>query len=213
MKILSINRGVQRIITRNHTDRITGIYKEPVEGLVEITPQGLAGDVIADRKHHGGPDQALYIYGQADYDWWAQSLGDQIKPGLFGENLTISGLASPTFNIGDKLIINEVILQVTAPRIPCATLAARMDDPQFVKKFKDAERPGLYCRVLKPGMVSAGDRVLLEPYTDETVSLLAMTRDYYNPDKTETGLRRFLNAPIDLRSRAHKEQLLAEISA
>lgn len=212
MKILSINRGSQRTITRNHSEQITGIYKEPVAGVVEITPHGLAGDVIADPKHHGGPDQAIYVYGQVDYDWWAQTLGDRIKPGLFGENLTISGLESGTFMIGDQLNIGEVILQVTAPRYPCAKLAARMGDPQFVKKFRDAERPGLYCRVLQAGEVSAGQLVKVERYPGETVSLLEMHRDHYHPDQSEAGLRRFLNAPIDLRTRAHKETLLADMT-
>jgi MOSC domain-containing protein YiiM len=212
MNILSINRGVRRNIVSKNTEQETGIYKEPVAGPVEITSEGLAGDVIADQKHHGGPDQALYLYGQTDYDWWAQSLGDQVKPGLFGENLTISGLESAAFNIGDTLMIGEVILQVTAPRIPCAKFAARMGDTQIVKTFKAAERPGLYCRVLNPGLVSAGDPVLLERYQGSTVSLLEMTRDHYDPDTSEAGLRRFLDAPISLRSRARKEQLLSEIT-
>lgn len=213
MKLLSINRGTARKIVRNQTEKTTGIYKEPVSGPMEITPLGLAGDVIADKNHHGGLDQAIYIYGQADYDWWANTLGSQIRPGLFGENLTISALESAQFNIGDQLWIGTVILQVTAPRIPCATLSARMGDPQFVKKFRQAERPGLYCRVLQAGKTSAGEGVVGVPYLEETVSILEMTRDFYNEDKTEAGLRRFLNAPIDLRSRIHKEKLLAEIRA
>ena len=212
MKILSINRGIQRTVLRNLTQKVTGIYKEPVAGPVEITVQGLAGDVITDKKHHGGPDQALYLYGQIDYDWWMGVLGDQIKPGLFGENMTISGLESTRFNIGDMLMVGRVVLQVTAPRIPCATLAARMGDPQFVKKFKDTERPGLYCRVLAPGTVAVGDKVVVERYQGKTVSILEMNRDFYDPNKTEAELRRYLNAPIDLRSRAYKEQQLAEIT-
>ncbi len=213
MRILSINRGTRRKVIRRHVETVTGIYKEPVEGPVQITALGLEGDVIADKKHHGGPDQAIYIYGQADYDWWMESLGDQVRPGLFGENLTISGLESTRFNIGDQLLVGEVTLQVTAPRIPCSTLSARIGDPQFVKKFKAAERPGLYCRVLQPGLVSFGDLVTLEPYQGDTVSIQEMMRDHYHPDKTEAGLRRFLNAPIDQRSRAWREQLLAKITA
>lgn len=211
MNILSINRGSQRTVIRNHSEYITGIYKEPVAGPVEITPLGLAGDVIADQEHHGGPDQAVYVYGQVDYDGWAQTLGDRIRPGLFGENLTISGLESAVFNIGDKLLAGEVILQVTSPRIPCATLSARMEDPQFVKKFKAAERPGLYCRVLKEGQISSGDAVTIERYQENTVTLLEMYRDAYDSDKSQAGLRRFLAAPIDERSRADKEALLASI--
>jgi MOSC domain-containing protein YiiM len=87
-----------------------------------------------------------------------------------------------------------------------------MGDPLFAKKFRAAERPGLYCRVLQLGMVTAGNLVVGERYKEETVSVLEMYRDHYHPDKTETGLRRFLKAPIDLRTRAKKEQLLGEVT-
>ena len=208
MNILSINIGIMRTITRKGTDYITGIYKNPVEGSIEVTPDGLAGDMIADKKHHGGPDQAVYIYGQADYDYWTELLGEALTPGTFGENLTISGLASADYNIGDTLKIGSSVLQVTAPRIPCATLSARMGDPQFVKKFRQAERPGMYCRVLKAGLIKAGDPVRVVPYTGETISLIEMYRDAFNPETSPATLRRFLAAPIDIRSRQAKEMLL-----
>lgn len=212
MYIISINIGQPRSIERKPgEERVTGIYKTPVEWPVFVTTDGLAGDLIADKKHHGGPDQAVYIYGQADYAYWRDELGDRIAPGLFGENLTVSGLESAKFNIGDTLHIGEVILQVTAPRIPCATLSAKIGDPMFVKKFRQAGRPGLYCRVLQIGEISSGDPVAIERYPDETVSLMEMVADYYNPDKTEAGLRRFLAAPIAIRDRLEKEKILAEL--
>jgi MOSC domain-containing protein YiiM len=45
---------------------------------------------------------------------------------------------------------------LTAPRIPCGTLALRMGDPGFVKQFRAAERPGLYCRVVRAGDIQVG---------------------------------------------------------
>jgi MOSC domain-containing protein YiiM len=211
MKILSVNVGAKRTITQKNVERVTGIYKQPVDGPVEVTSLGLVGDLIADQKHHGGLDQALYIYGQVDYEWWGEALGEKVKPGTFGENLTVSEMESASFNIGDRLIIGKLILQVTAPRIPCAKLSACMNDSYFVKKFKTAERPGLYCRVLQAGFVTSGDRVVVERHQGETVSLLDMYRDHYTPDNTPTGLRRFLAAPIDLRTRAYKKKLLVEL--
>ncbi|MGD2026656.1 MAG: MOSC domain-containing protein, partial [Anaerolineales bacterium] len=208
MNILSINIGSARTITRKGVERVTGIYKNPVEGPVGLTTDGLAGDVIVDKKHHGGPDQAVYIYGQVDYDYWTESLGETLPPGTFGENLTISGLASADYNVGDTLQIGSSVLQVTAPRIPCATLSARMGDSQFVKKFRQAERPGMYCRVLETGLIQAGDRVRVVPYTGETISLIEMYRDAFDPDTSPAALRRFLAAPIDIRSRQAKEMLL-----
>ena len=40
---------------------LSGIFKRPVNGPVAIGPLGLDGDAVLDRKHHGGPDQAVYI--------------------------------------------------------------------------------------------------------------------------------------------------------
>ena len=131
----------------------------PVNEPVEIKSLGIDGDAICDVKSHGGVDQALYIYGGADYTWWSQELGKELAPGTFGENLTISELESAQFNVGDYLHIGSVTLQVTAPRIPCDTFATRMGDPQWVKKFRAAERPGLYCRIIKEGVIQAGDSV------------------------------------------------------
>lgn len=211
MKIDSVNLGQERIL--QHKDRVerTGIFKSPAKGLVKVTKLGLEGDIIISKKHHGGPDQALYVYGGADYTWWSGRLEKEVSPGTFGDNLTISDLESAQFNVGDYINMGEVTLQVTAPRIPCATFAARMNDSQWVKKFRQAERPGLYCRVIQEGFVKAGDPVSIEKYTGETVSILEMFRDYYDRNKNETTLRRHLNAPIAIRARRDLEADLRKL--
>jgi MOSC domain-containing protein YiiM len=143
MNLISVNIGQKRTQQRKNYLETTGIYKFPVHEPVEIKSLGIEQDVICDKKSHGGPDQAVYVYEATDYEWWSRELGREIAPGTFGENLTIRDLESAQFNIGDYLQIGEVTLQVTAPRIPCGTFATRMDDPQWVKKFRRAERPGL----------------------------------------------------------------------
>ena len=206
MRLDSVNLGEER--TLQHKDRVehTGIFKFSVEGSVKVTMLGLEGDVIISKKHHGGPDQAVYIYGGADYAWWSDVLKKEIAPGTFGDNLTISDLESAQFNIGDTIQIGDVTLQVTAPRIPCATFAARMEDPQWVRKFRNAERPGLYCRVIQEEFIKAGDTVSLEKYPGETISVLEMFRDYYDRNKNEATLRRHLNEPIAIRARRDIEK-------
>jgi len=211
MKLISINIGKERQQQRKDYVETTGIYKIPANNPVEIKSLGIDGDAICDVKSHGGVDQALYVYGGADYVWWSQELGKEIGPGTFGDNLTISDLESATFNIGDFLHIGEVSLQVTAPRIPCSTFATRMDDPQWVKKFRHAERPGLYVRVLTEGTIQAGDPISVEKYTGETVSILQMYRDHYTGNYTEEALRRYLNAPIAIRNRKAFEAELQKI--
>jgi len=212
MIVASVNLGEKRIQKRKDHVETTGIFKFPSDKTIKVTKLGLEGDVIVSKKHHGGPDQAIYVYGGADYAWWAQELGKEIPPGTFGENLTVSELESAQFNVGDMLHVADVILQVSAPRIPCGTFAARMEDPQWVKRFRYAERPGLYCRVLKEGFVKAGDAVSIERFTGGTVSILEMYRDYYDSNKSEETLLRYLNAPIALRARNSFEEQLQRLN-
>jgi MOSC domain-containing protein YiiM len=213
MQLISINIGQKRIQQRKEYVETTGIYKMPVNEPVEIKSLGIEQDVICDTKNHGGPDQAVYVYGEADYAWWSKELGKELAPGTFGDNLTISELESAQFNIGDYLHIGELILQVTSPRIPCGTFATRMDDPQWAKKFREAERPGLYCRVLKEGIVTIGDSVTIEKYTGKTISLVKMYRDYYNKEKSEETLRQHLEAPIAVRDREYLQGKLEKLLA
>jgi MOSC domain-containing protein YiiM len=211
MKLMSVNLGQERLLQHKNRVEHTGIFKFPVEKPVKVTKLGLEQDVIVSKKHHGGPDQAVYIYGGTDYQWWSKELQKEISPGMFGDNLTIGDLESAQFNVGDYLHIGEVSLQVTAPRIPCETFAARMEDPQWVRKFRYAERPGLYCRVIKEGLVKAGDTVSMEKYTDETISVLEMFRDYYDRNKSEETIRRHLQAPIAIRARRDVEKDLRKL--
>jgi len=206
MNLISVNIGQERTQQRKNHIETTGIYKVPVHKPVEIKSLGIEQDAICDKKNHGGPDQAIYVYGGADYEWWSRELRKEISPGTFGENLTIGGLESAQFNVGDYIHTGDVTLQVTAPRIPCGTFAARMDDPQWVKRFRYAERPGLYCRVIKEGFVQAGDTVSVERYAGETISIVEMFRDYYDRNKSEEIVERHLKAPIAIRARRDIEK-------
>lgn len=211
MQLISVNIGQAQKIENAKPQGKTGIFKRPVLSPVEISTFGLQEDTICDTKNHGGPDQAVYIYGGVDYRWWSNELGRELLPGTFGENLTISELESAGFSIGDHLILGAVILEVTAPRLPCVTLAARMGDPDFIKRYRDAERPGLYCRVIQAGMVQAGETVSLERYPGEKVTILKMFRDYYVPDRSEATLRRYLASPLAIRARRDKEAQLQKL--
>jgi MOSC domain-containing protein YiiM len=212
MQLLSVNVGRKQTQPKGDELETTGIYKLPASGPVQIGSLGLESDFICDQESHGGPDQAVYVYGSADYDWWGAQLGKAMDSGTFGENLTISDLESAGLNIGDRLQVGAVLLEVTAPRIPCSTLAARMRDPEFVKRYRYGERPGLYCRVIEGGPVQAGDEVVLRPQTGATVSILEMFRNHYLRLKDEATLRRFLRAPISIRERVSAERDLRKIA-
>lgn len=206
MELTHVNVAVARPIDGLRAS--TGIFKVPVDGPVELRRDGVAGDAVCNRKHHGGPDQAVYVYGGADTAWWEAQLGRPLPPGAFGENLTVAGLETGPMRVGDRLRVGAALLEVTAPRIPCNTLARRMEDPGFVEVFLKAGRPGVYCRVLEEGAVAAGDPVTVEPFAGDTVTVLEVVRDYVRPNLRIDAIRRFLAAPVSERFRARKERHL-----
>ncbi len=214
MQLISVNVGTETpMSTVVKRQGKTGIFKYSVSDAVQIGELGLANDVICDTENHGGVDQAVYVYGTADYDWWATELGHALEPGTFGENLTISDFASGDARIGDRLRMGAVLLEVTSPRIPCATFAYRMDDPQWIKQFRKAERPGLYCRVIETGAIQVGDAVTLEPYQGETILALEMFRSFYEPDLRDADyLRRAVGAPMHNKDRHAYEVELADLA-
>ncbi|WP_102127995.1 MOSC domain-containing protein [Deinococcus planocerae] len=211
MRLLSVNVAQpreHRVIGKPAT---TGIHKEPQPGAVHVGRQGLAGDHIADVANHGGPDQAVYLYSAEDYDWWAERLGEALEPGTLGENLTLSSFGPGPVRVGDRYRVGEALLEVTSPRIPCATLAARMGDPAFVKKFRQARRPGFYARVLVEGKVRAGDgveRVLTSAHTPTILDLFEL---FYERSPSPDTLRRALAAPVAVRNREEYEEQLRNL--
>jgi MOSC domain-containing protein YiiM len=211
MRLESINLGRVATIVHGNKSFETGICKYPTEGPVRVQKLGLPGDAIIATEHHGGADQAIYAYSTDDYDWWAEEAGLDWSPGLFGENLTIRDLPTD-MNIGDRLLIGEVVLEATAPRIPCDTLAARIEDHGFGIAFRKAERPGIYFRVLNAGEIQSGDVVTLVESAEFNVSILDLFRHKYRLQHDAAELRRLLEAPIAARFRVQIEEKLASLS-
>jgi MOSC domain-containing protein YiiM len=208
MRLESVNIGRSEKISHGDKSFVTGICKHPAEGAVRIGREGVAGDAIVATQHHGGADQAIYAYSADDYDWWVERTGREFFPGLFGENLTIRDMPSD-MRIGDRLLIGEVVLEATAPRIPCGTFAARMQDSSFGLAFREAERPGIYFRVLNEGEVAAGDTVTFIENEESDVTILELFHFYYARRHDAEALRRLLEAPLAERMRAKVESKLA----
>ena len=143
----------------------TAIDKRPVGGRVDVDPLGVAGDTQCDTRNHGGRDQAAYAYADEDAAWWAEHLGRDVPPGLFGENLRTSDLDVTGAEIGERWRIGDgpapLVVEVTMPRIPCQTFAHRMGEQHWVKRFTEHGAPGAYLRVITPGSVAAGDPVVV----------------------------------------------------
>src|SRR4051812_37752164 len=92
-RIVSLNVGTPREVHVNGRSVITGIFKYPVEGKVALRGYNLAGDAQADRRVHGGPYKAVYLYPSEHYPYWKGRLSlPELPFGAFGENITSEGL-------------------------------------------------------------------------------------------------------------------------
>ncbi len=202
MHVVAVRVGSPTEIRLGDRVERSGIVKEPVESA-EVVTDGVVGDAILATEHHGGPDQAVYLYGADDYAWWG------IGEGRFGENLTLSTLGEDVPRVGDRYTIGEVVLEVTAPRIPCAKLAARVGEVGFVKRFAQARRPGAYTRVIGGGVLRPDDPVELSRAGPDAVTILELQDLHYDRSPTPALVERALASPVAVRAREELERKLA----
>lgn len=171
----SVNIGVPRAVRRE--SGWSGIDKRPAEGPVRVAVplagrSGVDGDTVCDVASHGGPGQAVYAFAREDLDWWQGRLGRALSNGSFGENLTTRGLDVTAARLGERWQVgSDVVLAVTAPRIPCATFAVWMDERGWLKAFTERARPGAYLSVVTPGRVRAGDAIEVLDRPDHDVDI------------------------------------------
>lgn len=203
MKIRAICRADAKILPGKTSK--TGIFKHPVQGAVLVDQEGIVSDAVCNKKHHGGPDQALYVMGSVDLDFWSRELGTTVEPGFFGENLVIDGIDSAKMHVGDRLMATEVGLEVTAARIPCATLTARIGDDGFAPRFKQAGQPGFYCRVLKGGMIAAGEAVTFAAYQGIKLPIPVILQSFRPRRLSQAERDAYLTTPLASRFRAMLE--------
>lgn len=140
-----------------------GVPKRPVESA-HVERLGVAGDRQTSRQHHGRPFQALCLWSAEVIDA-LRAEGHPIEPGFAGENLTLSGVDWSTIRPGVRLRIGDVLAEVSAWSAPCKKNAAWFAGGDFHRMGHD-RHPGwsrAYAWVRRPGTVTTGDEVVVEP--------------------------------------------------
>lgn len=179
-RVRSVNVGLPRARAWAGIGR-TSIDKRPVDGRVEVGLLGPTGDQVSDTVHHGGVDQAVYAFAREDLDRWVERVGQPIRDGQFGENLTTEGIDVNAAEVGEHWRIGGVLLEVCSVRIPCNDFKGWMaecgyDPTSWVKRFTADGRPGPYLRVLEPGALGAGDPIHVVHRPGHGVSVATMFR-------------------------------------
>jgi MOSC domain-containing protein YiiM len=158
MKLISVNVGLPREIVWNGKTVTTGIFKNAVDGPVELRRHNLDGDRQADLSVHGGPTKAVYVYPNQHYEYWQKELPDLDLPwGSFGENFTVEGMDEDIVCIGDEFRVGQARLVVTEPRLPCFKLGVKFGRADMVKRFLVSQRSGFYFGVVDEGRLQSGD--------------------------------------------------------
>ena len=138
----------------------TAIAKHPVTGPVRIGQLGLAGDVQVNRRHHGGPEMAVHLYPLTHHAFWRAQIGQHPlldDPGAFGTNLVVDGPDETQVRIGERFRLGSALLEVTQPRMPCATIERRFARRGMMAAILASGRCGWFYRVIEEGEAKAGD--------------------------------------------------------
>src|SRR6201996_6108512 len=130
--LVAVNVGQPQDIAWDGRTVHTGIWKYPVDGPVMARRLNLDGDGQGDLASHGGEHRAVMVYQTESYDFWKSYLHrNDLEPGAFGENFTVTGLADHDVCIGDRYQIGSAEFEVTQPRVTCYRVGLRLDEPRM----------------------------------------------------------------------------------
>lgn len=176
----------------------SGIYKQPVAGPLEALEDGLPEDEQGDRRHHGGPDKALHAYALSHYADWARDLPDQahlLQPGAFGENLVVEGITEADICLGDRWHLGSCLLEVSQGRQPCWRLNLRFGRADMARLVQETGRSGWYFRVIRPGILQAGDVARLEARPNPAWTIQRTAELLYHDRLNRAALNDFAALP------------------
>ena len=196
-RLISVNVGLPRDVSWHGQTVHTGIWKQPVQGLLTVRKLNVDGDGQGDLAGHGGEQRAVMVYQMDSYRYWERFLGrSDFELGQFGENFTVEdGLADDEVCIGDRYRIGSALFEVTQPRVTCYRVGFRMNDPQMPALLVSHRRPGFYFRVLQEGSVTAGDEISKVADGPERLTVAETDALLYLPARTPEALERALRIP------------------
>jgi len=169
----------------------TAIDKFPVEESLLLSFDGLEGDQCADLRHHGGPERALHQYPMEHYAYWFEKYGKAIDwhAAGMGENLSSEGMTEDTVCLGDRYQWGEAIIEVCQPRSPCFKLNKRWGIEKFAVGMQEIGRCGWLYRVIKPGMVSVREPLILIEQVPNAMTLREVCEIFFGNPLDKAGLQ------------------------
>lgn len=167
-KVIAVNTSLKK-----------GVVKKPVEQIT-LDFTGVTGDAHAGEWH-----RQVSLLGQESADKFTTATGKKVSPGDFAENITTSGLALHLMQPLDRLLIGDAELELTQIGKKCHGKTCAI-----YKETGDCVMPkeGIFCRVIKPGIVRPGDEIKYLPKT-YNVSIITLS------DRASHGIYKDLSGP------------------
>tara|TARA_R110002167_G_scaffold76032_4_gene211954 strand:+ start:1417 stop:2055 length:639 start_codon:yes stop_codon:yes gene_type:complete len=184
MTVIACNIGTPTAFHWNGKEELTGIFKYPIDGSIYLNKIAVQKDTIINQINHGGINKACYLFAKEQYPYWKQRYPHlEWNWGMFGENLTISGLDESVIRIGDIYRVGNALVQISQPREPCYKLGIRFDDQNILRQFIAHGHSGTYVRVLEEGAVIAGDEMKLVQQSDNSFTVKQFFNLLYDKEK------------------------------
>jgi MOSC domain-containing protein YiiM len=197
MHIISLNVGAPQEWSWNGKPVLTSIFKQPVRGAKKVSFLNIEGDEQSDLRVHGGVNKAVYAYDLSHYDHWKRIMPrSDWQYGMFGENLTTSGLPDEEVRIGNIYQVGSVQLQVVQPRFPCTKINIRFNLPDMIERFANERRSGIYFKVIQEGYMQENDPVELVELSSFPVTVSQYAECYYAKGDDRQVLQTLLSIPF-----------------
>ena len=193
MKVISTNIGEPVTFEWKGKKEQTGIFKYPKDDGLFLGKIEVKDDTVIDRVHHAGINKACYLFSSDYYDYWKKVYPQlEWNWGMFGENLTISGLDESEIRVGDIYKIGNALVQVSQPREPCYKLGIRFGNQKILKEFIAHNHPGTYVKILEEGHVKAGDNVVIVEKSENPLTVQQFYTLLYAKEKSKELLQFFM---------------------
>ena len=195
--IISINiLGKPEVIKSEYQSVKTAYRKIPIAGEeIQLGMTSFAGDMVQDKKHHGGNDKAICCYNSDHFIKWTNELGFELAPAAFGENLTLKGETAHESNvfIGDRYQLGEAIVEVSEPRGPCYVIGIRYNYKQFPVHLQQSGFTGYYLRTIRTGLVKKTDQLVHISSHPEKISVMDVNHVRYHDPTNKEWVERLVN--------------------
>lgn len=155
--------SIGKIVSLNISEQ-KGTIKKPVSGTVKVSCQGIVGDA-----HSGSWHRQISLLSKERIEEFARQIGRKINFGEFAENITTEGIDLRTVTLFDRFVIGSVVLEVTQLGKKC-----HGDGCAIFREIGKCVMPheGIFCRVLHPGSIEAGDEI---KYVDVPLRISVIT--------------------------------------